>query len=81
VGQTESSHLVEIRARIDGYLEKKALQGGRLVKAGEVMFFNGRRPFEAALQKARGQLAVQEAKLSNATANLARIRPWRPRTP
>jgi len=75
VGQTESSHLVEIRARIDGYLEKRLYKEGGLVKAGEVMFLMDRRPFEAALQKARGQLAVQEAKLANATANLARIRP------
>jgi membrane fusion protein (multidrug efflux system) len=75
VGQTESSHLVEIRARIDGYLEKRLYKEGGLVKAGEVMFLMDRRPFEAALQKARGQLAVQEAKLANAAANLARIRP------
>ena len=75
VGQTESSHLVEIRARIDGYLEKRLYREGGLVKAGEVMFLMDRRPFEAALQKTRGQLAVQEAKLANAAANLARIRP------
>jgi membrane fusion protein (multidrug efflux system) len=75
VGQTESSHLVEIRARIDGYLEKRLYKEGGLVKAGEVMFLMDRRPFEAALQKARGQLAVQEAKLANAAANLARIKP------
>jgi len=75
VGQTESSHLVEIRARIDGYLEKRLYKEGSLVKAGEVMFLMDRRPFEAALQKARGQLAMQEARLANAAANLARIRP------
>jgi membrane fusion protein (multidrug efflux system) len=75
VGQTESSHLVEIRARIDGYLEKRLYKEGGLVKAGEVMFLMDRRPFAAALQKARAQLAVQEAKLANAAANLARIRP------
>jgi membrane fusion protein (multidrug efflux system) len=75
VGQTESSHLVEIRARIDGYLEKRLYKEGGLVKAGEVMFLMDRRPFEAALQKARGQLAVQEAKLGSAARNLARIRP------
>jgi membrane fusion protein (multidrug efflux system) len=75
VGQTESSHLVEIRARIDGYLEKRLYKEGGLVRAGEVMFLMDRRPFEAALQKARGQLAVQEAKLANAAVNLARFRP------
>jgi membrane fusion protein (multidrug efflux system) len=66
---------VEIRARIDGYLEKRLYKEGGLVKAGEVMFLMDQRPFAAALQKARAQLAVQEAKLANAAANLARIRP------
>jgi membrane fusion protein (multidrug efflux system) len=75
VGQTESSHLVEIRARIDGYLEKRLYKEGSLVKAGEVMFLMDRRPFEAALQKAKGQLAIQEARLANSAAHLARIRP------
>lgn len=75
VGQTESSHLVEIRARIDGYLEKRLYKEGGLVKAGEVMFLMDRRPFEAALEKAKGQLAMQEARLANAAANLTRIRP------
>jgi membrane fusion protein (multidrug efflux system) len=75
VGETESSHRVEIRARIDGYLEKRLYKEGSWVKAGEVMFLMDRRPFEAALQKARGQLAMQEAKLANTVVNLARIRP------
>ena len=73
VGQTESSYLVEIRARIDGYLEKRLYKEGSLVKAGEVMFLMDRRPFEAALQKAKGQLAMQEARRANAAANLARM--------
>ena len=75
VGATESSHQVEIRARVEGFLEKKTYEEGGKVKAGQAMFQIDRRPFEAALQQARGALAQQEAKLTNAEATLKRLRP------
>src|SRR6185295_12108075 len=39
------------------------------------MFQMDRKPFEAALMSARGQLAQQQARLEVAKANLGRIRP------
>ncbi len=75
IGQTESSHQVEIRSRVDGFLEKRLYEEGEIVKAGQVMFQMDRRPFEASLQEAKGELAQQEARLANAKANLARIKP------
>jgi membrane fusion protein (multidrug efflux system) len=75
VGQTESSHQVEIRSRVDGFLEKRLYEEGEMVKSGQVMFQMDRRPFEASLQEAKGELAQQEARLANAKANLARIKP------
>jgi membrane fusion protein (multidrug efflux system) len=75
VGTTESSHQVEIRARVEGFLEKRTYEEGGKVKAGQTMFQIDRRPFEASLQQARGALAQQEAKLTNAEATLKRVRP------
>jgi membrane fusion protein (multidrug efflux system) len=75
VGQTQSSREVEIRARVDGFLEKRVYTEGALVKAGQTLFVMDRRPFEAALQQARGELAQQEARLEVAVANLARVKP------
>ncbi|HQM46171.1 MAG TPA: efflux RND transporter periplasmic adaptor subunit [Smithellaceae bacterium] len=75
VGTTESSHQVEIRARVEGFLEKKTYEEGGRVKAGQTMFQIDRRPFEASLQQARGALAQQEAKLINAESTLKRVRP------
>ena len=75
VGQTQSSREVEIRARVDGFLEKRVYTEGALVKSGETLFLMDRKPFEAALQQARGELAQQKAKLQVAEANLARVRP------
>jgi membrane fusion protein, multidrug efflux system len=75
VGQTQSSREVEIRARVDGFLEKRVYTEGMPVKAGQTLFLMDRKPFEAALQQARGELAQQQARHSVASANLARIRP------
>ncbi len=75
VGQTQSSREVEIRARVDGFLDKRLYKEGELVQEGQPMFQMDRKPFEAALQSAKGQLAQQQAALDVAVADLARVRP------
>ncbi|WP_408733483.1 efflux RND transporter periplasmic adaptor subunit [Pseudomonas sp. LS1212] len=75
VAQTQSSREVEIRARVAGFLEKRLYTEGELVKAGQVMFQMDRKPFEAALLSAKGQLAQQQARWEVAKATLARVRP------
>ena len=75
VGQTESSHQVEIRARVAGFLDKRVYTEGALVKAGEVMFKQDPKPFQAQLAAAKGALAQQVARLQTARDNLARVRP------
>lgn len=73
--QTQSSREVEIRARVDGFLDKRLYVEGAVVKAGQTMFQMDSKPFEAALQTAKGQLAQQQARLQVARANLARVEP------
>ncbi len=74
-GKTESSREVEIRARITGYLDKIAYQEGGLVKQGQLLFQIDPRPFEEELDNTKGVLAREQARLDNARANLARIKP------
>src|SRR4029450_10333939 len=66
---------VEIRARVDGFLEKRMYTEGDLVRTGQPMFLIDRKPFEAKLQSAKGELARQQAALDVANANLTRIKP------
>jgi membrane fusion protein (multidrug efflux system) len=75
VAQTQSSREVEIRARVAGFLDKRLYTEGELVKVGQVLFQMDRRPFEAALSSAQGQLAQQQARWEVAKATLARVRP------
>jgi membrane fusion protein (multidrug efflux system) len=48
---------------------------GALVQAGQVMFIMDKRPFEAALQTAKGSLAQQQARLLVTQQNLSRVKP------
>ncbi|MEM5373094.1 efflux RND transporter periplasmic adaptor subunit, partial [Paraburkholderia azotifigens] len=73
--QTQSSREVEIRARVDGFLERRLYDEGSLVKEGQVLFVMDRKPFEAALQSAKGALAQQQARLLVTKQNLARVIP------
>lgn len=75
VGQTESSQQVEIRARVNGFLEKRVYQEGTMVHEGDVMFIMDRKPFQAALDAAQAEYAQQKARLDTAQANLNRVRP------
>jgi membrane fusion protein, multidrug efflux system len=75
VGQTQSSHQVQIVARVNGFLEKRVYTEGSLVKAGEVMFRQDPKPFQAALDAYNGALAEQRARLQVADDNLAEVKP------
>jgi membrane fusion protein (multidrug efflux system) len=75
VGQTESSRQVEIVARVNGFLEKRVYQEGSLVRAGQVMFRQDTKPFQAALDSAKAALAQQDARLQVARSNLERVKP------
>ena len=75
VGQTQSSREVEIRARVEGFLDKRLYTEGDLVRTGQPLFQIDTKPFNATLQSAKGQVEQQQAALSTAVANLNRIRP------
>jgi membrane fusion protein, multidrug efflux system len=75
VGQTQSSHQVQIRARVNGFLDRRVYTEGAMVKAGEVMFQQDKKPFQAQLDIAQGGLAEQMARLQTANDNLAQVKP------
>ncbi len=74
-GRLASREMVEVRARISGYLTEVSFKEGAEVKQGDLLFTIDPRPYEAAVQRAEAmlqeartaaELAVVEAK--NATA-------------
>jgi membrane fusion protein, multidrug efflux system len=61
VGTLDGEENAEIRARVTGYLQKKAYQEGGYVKEGDLLFEIDPRPFEAALAEAKSQLDEAKA--------------------
>lgn len=75
VAQAESSHQVEIVARVSGFLEKILYREGELVKEGQVMFQMDQKPFQAQVNASKGEVENRKAQLWTARANLDRIKP------
>ena len=75
VGKTASSRRVEIRSRVEGFLDSREYVEGSMVEAGDVLFEMDKKPFEAQLNAARAELAQQQARKETALINLNRIRP------
>ncbi len=70
VGLTEAVKTVELRARVEGYIERQVAPDGADVKAGDALFVIDPRPFEAALRQAQATVARDVAQLRQAEAAL-----------
>ena len=53
VGQTQADNTVELRARVEGVLQKVYFREGAPVRKGQLLFTIDKRPFQAALQSAK----------------------------
>jgi membrane fusion protein (multidrug efflux system) len=78
--QTYARDMVEVRGRVEGYIERWLFKPGSEVRAGQILYVLDLRPYEAALQQAKGNLRQAEADLefarrqvstAQAQANLA----------
>ncbi|QDV44630.1 Efflux pump periplasmic linker BepF [Stieleria neptunia] len=67
-GRLEAVDLVEVRARVGGYLQSVHFDEGQVVQAGDLLFVIDPRPFEAELNAARATLQQAESGLKQAMA-------------
>ncbi len=74
VGTTESVKTVDLRARVEGFLEKRLFIEGDDVKKGDLVFVIEQAPYEAQLEKSLAQLAMDEAALAFAMEQVERYR-------
>jgi membrane fusion protein (multidrug efflux system) len=61
----------DVKAQVTGYLLRQNYQEGSYVRKGDLLFEIDSRPFQAALDRAKGQLAQAEAQLVQDQAQLA----------
>ena len=57
-GRFEALAIVEIRARVSGFVEKLHFKDGQTVKAGDPLFTIDKRPYEIAVESAISRLAM-----------------------
>lgn len=65
-GRVEAVDTVELRARVQGFLEQQAFTEGAKVNKGDTLFVIEKEPFEAAVAAAEGALARAEAEAKRA---------------
>ncbi len=75
VGRVRAHKSVEVRARVEGYLEKMLFEEGTQVKKNQVLFIINPDQYKAKADKARAQLKKDEAQAMKAQRDLERIRP------
>jgi RND family efflux transporter MFP subunit len=72
VGRFAAVSLVEMRARVSGYLDQVHFKDGQLVKQGDLLFSIDKRPFENAVAQARATLTQAKSNLAFTEADFTR---------
>ncbi len=65
----------QIRPQVSGYIVKQDYKEGSLVRKGQVLFEIDPRPFKAALDRAKGDLAQAQAQFGKSTLDVERDTP------
>jgi len=72
VGRAAGSREAEVRARVEGILEKRSYQESGYVKAGQTLFLIDAKPYTAQVEQAAAALAQAQAQQTQARRNLER---------
>ena len=72
--RTYARDMVEVRGRVDGYVERRTFDIGSDVRAGQVLYLLDLRPYEAEVERARGALAQATADIAQAEAAFLKAR-------
>ena len=75
VGQAVGFQDVEIRARVEGFLETVAFTEGSLVRKGQLLYRIDPKPLQAALASAKANLAASQARLEKTVNDVTRLTP------
>lgn len=71
-GRFRAVERVEVRPRVDGYLEEIRFTDGELVEKGDILFIIDQRPYRIGLEQARAELESARTRLDLAQKELTR---------
>ena len=71
----QGSKDIEIRAQVDGYLDRIYVDEGAYVNQGQLLFKVNDQPYREQLNNARANLAAAKANLANAEINVFKLTP------
>jgi RND family efflux transporter MFP subunit len=71
-GRLESTESVEVRARVNGYLQSVHFRDGQVVKKGDLLFIIDPRPYQAEVDRVTAELQLAQARLELAKSDYAR---------
>ncbi|MCS0496164.1 efflux RND transporter periplasmic adaptor subunit [Ancylobacter sp. MQZ15Z-1] len=74
VGRFAAVDLINVYARVSGYLETINFTDGQIVKKGDLLFSIDKRPFQVALDQAKANLDKAQADLDFANSDLQRAK-------
>jgi RND family efflux transporter MFP subunit len=72
-GNTQAVRTVQLRARVEGYLEKILFKEGDIVNEGQVLFIIQQNTYQAKLKEAQAQLLAAKARMMHAETEFARF--------
>lgn len=78
IGHVESMESIDLRARVDGYLERLDFKEGSFVRKGQILYVIEQPPYKARVAVARAKVAQAEADLFKAKTRLERLRSAQP---
>src|SRR5262249_34119740 len=75
IGQTRGSTEIEVRARVEGFLQTVDFKEGNPVRKGQLLYTIDPAPFETQVAQAKGKLAEAQAQLARAKQDVVRYEP------
>ncbi len=75
IGVTQASLDVEVRARVDGFVEDKSFIEGSAVKEGAVLYRIDNRPYLAVVNRLKANVESQQSALDKAHRDVERLKP------
>jgi membrane fusion protein (multidrug efflux system) len=75
IGQLDSPQTVQVRARVEAFVEKVLFTEGTEVKAGAPLFLLDKKPFQERLSAAKGLVAEAKAQLNKYEKDVSRLKP------